>query len=229
MSAKTRVLGYVRVSTEEQATEGHSLAAQTDKIRAYCALYDLDLVDVIVDAGVSAKSLNRPGLQSVLGRLGKDVEGMVVVKLDRLSRSVADWSQLIDRYFGERAGRSLFSVSDSIDTRTAAGRLVLNVLMSVAQWERETTSERTRTGMQYLKATGKTTGQVPFGKRLSEDGVSLVDDHEEQGVIGEILDLRRAGVSYQEIADRLNHSGKTTKEGKPWGKTQVVRVVQRAS
>src|SRR6476661_5883591 len=125
MPNKMRVIGYIRVSTDEQATGGQSLGAQRAKINDYARLYDLELVAVIEDAGVSAKSLNRPGLQKALAMLrsGK-VDGLVIAKLDRLTRSVADWQTLIDDYFGERAGKQLFSVADSIDTRTAAGRLV---------------------------------------------------------------------------------------------------------
>lgn len=84
---------------------------------------------------------------------------MVVVKLDRLTRSVADWQLLIDDYFGERSGKQLFSVADSIDTRTAAGRLVLNVLLSVAQWERETTGERTREALRHKDSHRRTVRQ----------------------------------------------------------------------
>jgi DNA invertase Pin-like site-specific DNA recombinase len=95
--------------------------------------------------GHSAKSFNRPGLQNALQALrsGK-AKGLLIAKLDRLTRSVSDWQTLIDDYFGEKAGKSLFSVADSIDTRSSAGRLVLNVLLSVAQWEREAIGERTR-------------------------------------------------------------------------------------
>src|SRR5262245_5254733 len=86
------VIGYARVSTSEQATGGVSLDAQVAKIKGYCELYGLTLVEIIIDAGESAKSLKRPGLQRALAMLKrKDAEGLVVCKLDRLSRSVRDW------------------------------------------------------------------------------------------------------------------------------------------
>src|SRR4051794_4255563 len=139
-----RVLGYTRVSSAEQASEGVSLEAQEAKVRGYCALHDLDLVGLEADAGVSARTLKRPGLARVLAALESgEVGGVVIAKLDRLSRSVADWNTLIERHFGPAGGRQLFSVSDHIATRTAAGRMVLNILMSVAQWEREAIAERT--------------------------------------------------------------------------------------
>src|SRR4051812_42961505 len=154
-----RVVGYIRVSTEEQASEGISLDAQRAKLEAYARLYDLDLVAVEVDAGASAKTLERPGLRAALARLeAGDVEGLLIAKLDRLSRSVLDWNTLIESHFGPAGGRQLFSVADSIDTRTAAGRLVLNVLMSVAQWERETIVERTRDAMAHKRTRSERVG-----------------------------------------------------------------------
>ena len=104
-------------------------------------------------------------------RSGK-ASGLVIAKLDRLSRSVVDWNTLIDGYFGEKAGKQIFSVADSIDTRTAAGRLVLNVLMSVAQWERETIGERTKDALQHKIRNGERCGKVRFGFRLADDGVA---------------------------------------------------------
>src|SRR5262245_37686887 len=119
-----KVIGYIRVSTEEQANQGQSLDAQRAKIEAYAKLYDLDLVVMIEDVGQSAKTMNRAGLQKALAMLRRrEAEGVIIAKLDRLTRSVADWQLLIDEFFGERSGRQLFSVSGSIDTRTAAGRL----------------------------------------------------------------------------------------------------------
>ncbi len=151
-----KVIGYTRVSTDEQAATGVSLAAQAEKLTAYAALYGLEIVEMIEDAGESAKSLKRPGLQRALGLLkAGQADGLLIAKLDRLSRSVKDWNGLIDLYFGERAGRQLFSVADSIDTRSAAGRLVLNVLMSVGQWEREAIGERTRDALRHKRSKGQ--------------------------------------------------------------------------
>jgi site-specific DNA recombinase len=142
--ARARAVAYVRVSTEKQADHGVSLAAQRSKVEAYATLYDLELVETVVDAGVSAKDIQRPGLQKALRALeGGLADAVVVVKLDRLTRSVRDLGNLVEQYFA--TGRfSLLSVGEQIDTRSAAGRLVLNVLASVAQWEREATGERTR-------------------------------------------------------------------------------------
>src|SRR5262245_24102303 len=130
-----RLVGYVRVSTEKQVGEGVSLAAQRNRIVAYTqAFIGVTVVAIEEDAGISAKTLNRPGLQRAFRMLHEgQADGILVTKLDRLTRSVRDLGELVEWYF---AGKwVLVSIGDSIDTRSAAGRLVLNVLGSVGQWE----------------------------------------------------------------------------------------------
>jgi len=226
-----KVIGYIRVSTEEQASDGVSLATQREKLQGYAKLYDLELVEIIEDAGQSGKTLDRPGLQKALATIRRgEAGGMLIAKLDRLSRSVVDWNTLIDGYFGERAGRQLFSVADSIDTRTAAGRLVLNVLMSVAQWERETIGERTRDALQHKIRNGERCGKVRFGYRLAEDGTTLIPVPEEQEAIQTIRRLKGAGESLREIAAELTRRGILTKEGNAqWKHTTVARILERAA
>jgi DNA invertase Pin-like site-specific DNA recombinase len=225
-----KVLGYVRVSTEEQATNGQSLDAQKAKLEAYANLYDLELLRVIVDAGVSAKSLNRLGLQDALTILRTgEAAGLLICKLDRLSRSVKDWNTLIDGWFGEKAGKQLFSVADSIDTRTAAGRLVLNVLMSVAQWEREIIGERTKDALQHKIKKGERCGKVRFGFDLAADGKTLVENPQEQEVLAIMRQLRAAGESYRDIAAELSKRNFKTKEGRPWIHTSVKGILAKAS
>src|SRR5580698_4447513 len=115
---KTRTVAYLRVSTEKQADHGVSLEAQRAKVAAYAELYDLELVEVIVDAAASAQTLEREGLQRALGMLRSGrATALLVVKLDRLTRSVKDLGQLLEEYFG--SGRfALMSVGEQVDTRT---------------------------------------------------------------------------------------------------------------
>ncbi len=224
-----KVVGYCRVSTEEQSETGHSMAAQREKLKAYAALYDLELIEIIEDGGQSAKTLNRPGLQRALQMLRTgEADGLLIVKLDRLTRSVSDWQTLIDGFFGEKAGKSLCSVSDSIDTRTAAGRLVLNVLLSVAQWEREAIGERTRDALQHKRRQGKRAGQVPFGHTLADDGDTLLVNAREQAVIELMTLLRDSGMSYNRIAELLQRKGIPTKEdGATWAAMTVRNILLR--
>tara|TARA_R110002153_G_C13324382_1_gene497391 strand:- start:3859 stop:4515 length:657 start_codon:yes stop_codon:yes gene_type:complete len=205
----TKVIGYIRVSTEKQAEHGFSLEAQSEKLKAYAMLYDIDLVDLVIEQG-SAKSVDREGLQSVLARLGKDAEGVLVVKLDRLTRSVADLGRLVDTYFQQHA---LLSVGEQIDTRSASGRLVLNVLASVSQWEREVIGERTSAAMQHMKAMGEYTGgRVPYGHDLV-DG-SLVKNEAEQHVISLVAQYKSEGLSYSRIGRVLAEEGYLSRTNK---------------
>ncbi len=223
-----RVVGYVRVSTEEQASEGVSLAAQSEKLRAYAGLYDLDLAWIETDAGASAKSLDRPGLRRALGCLEiGEAQGIVVAKLDRLTRSVRDLAELLDGYFGERAGFQLFSVADSIDTRTAAGRLVLNVLMSVAQWERETIVERTRDAMRHKRGKGERLGTIPYGFQLGPDGKTLAPNAGEQNALGVIDRLKREGKSLREIAATLDRFAFPSRGGGKWSTSTLAGILKR--
>jgi DNA invertase Pin-like site-specific DNA recombinase len=228
---RMKVLGYVRVSTEEQSEEGVSLDAQIAKIRLYCELHDLELIDVIVDAGESGKSLDRPGIQDALHRLDRrKADGLVIVKLDRLSRNIGDWNWLIAEYFGEKPGKQLWSVGDSIDTRTAAGRLVLNVLMSVAQWEREAISERTRDALRFKKSQGKrVSGRLPYGYELAADGKMLVECEAEQQVLTTIRELRTAGSTLAEIAQSLNERGISKREGGAWEFSYISRLLAKSA
>jgi site-specific DNA recombinase len=224
------VIGYTRVSSEEQAREGVSLSAQAEKVRLYCGLHGLELLDVVVDAAVSAKTLDRPGLARVLAALDEGgVGGLVVFKLDRLTRSLGDWSALIDRYFGATGGPSLMSVSESIDTRSAAGRMVLNMMMTVAQWERETIVERTRSAMAFKRSKGeRISRRIPFGSDLAEDGKTLVDNPAERLVRETIREWRELGWGPRKIAIELNSRGVPTKLGGAWSHSSVRAITNRA-
>jgi site-specific DNA recombinase len=225
-----RAIGYARVSTLEQSTDGVSLSAQEAKIRSYAALYDIELVDVIIDGGQSAKTLDRPGLHQALAVLkAKRADGLLIAKLDRLTRSVADLATLLDGYFSARAGCQLWSVADSIDTRTAAGRMVLNILMSVSQWEREAIGERTRDALQHKRAQGERVGKIPFGFDLADDGINLIPNAQEQEGIEHLKrwKLDQPHASLHQLARRLDAMGVPTKSGQPWARSTVRALLQR--
>jgi len=223
----TRTVAYVRVSTDKQAEHGVSLDAQRAKVEAYAGLYDLELVAVEVDAGASAKSLSgRPALDRALAMLeAGEADALLVVKLDRLTRSVRDLGELVDRF--QAGGWALLSVGEQVDTRTAGGRLVLNVLASVSQWEREAIGERTSAALAHKRANGeKTGGAAPFGYRLAADGVHLEHEPAEREALELILALRADGVSLRAIAAQLNDAAVPAR-GKRWHPTTVARLVKR--
>lgn len=233
MATTTRVIGYVRVSTDQQADGGVSLAAQRAKLAAYCTALDLELVGIEEDAGLSAKTLARPGLQRALGAMRDGrADAILVVKLDRLTRSVRDLGALVEDWFA--TGRwTLLSVADSIDTRTAAGRLVLNVLASVGQWEREATGERTRDALAHLRAEGVQLGGAALGWTRTEatdaDGRRVVAVVESEArAVARILALRAEGQTFRAIAEALTAEGHAPKRGAAWHANTVKRVCDRA-
>ena len=220
----TKTIAYLRVSTDKQADKGISLEAQEEKARAYASLYDLALIEVIIDAGESAKTLDRPGLQRALSMLktGK-ADALLVVKLDRLTRSVVDLGKLIETYFSPGKA-ALMSVGEQIDTRSAAGRLVLNILASVSQWERETIAERTRDAMRHKQANGEYIGgEAPYGFKLV-DG-ELIDDEAEQEVIQKAKTYHAEGLSLRKIAAELDKQGIKTRRGSIFAANQIKRMV----
>lgn len=230
----TKVIGYVRVSSEQQVEDGISLDAQRARLNAYAIAMELELVAIEADAGVSGKTVaGRPGLLRALARLeAGEAEGVLVVKLDRLTRSVRDLGELVERYFAK--DYSLLSVSDAIDTRTASGRLILNVLTSVAQWEREATGERTRAALSFLKSEGVLVGGVPLGVRrtgvLDRDGRQVVErDHDEEHTLGRIRELRAEGRSLRAIVAALQTEGRPAKRGGSWTPTTVKKILDRIS
>ena len=227
MSSKTRTVAYLRVSTTQQAQDGVSLDAQEAKAKMYAELYDLEVVEFITDPGVSAKTLERPGLKKALELLDQGhAEALLVVKLDRLTRSVRDLGWLLDNYFAKKDGPALLCVAEQVDTRSAAGRLVLNVLMSVAQWERETTAERTSSALQHKASIGEYTGgKAPYGWKISSDGVKLDPDPTEQSVIVAAVALRNSGLSLRAVGKELCAKGLLPRSGNSWHASSIKVVL----
>ena len=215
----TKTVAYLRVSTDKQADLGVSLEAQRAKVRAYAELYDLEIVAFEVDAGESASSLDRPALKRALAMLrsGK-AEALLVAKLDRLTRSVRDLADLLE---GPLKKRALLSIGEQVDTRSAAGRMVLNILTTIGQWEREAIGERTSAAMQHMRAEGRYTGgEAPLGFALR--GRELVAVAGEVATITEIRRLRAAGLSVRAIAATLDESGADLRGRITPGKVQRV-------
>ena len=230
MNRKTpiRALGYVRVSTEEQASSGLSLAHQRTRIVAFAKASDFNLVEVIEEPGKSAKNLKRPGLTRALEILeGGGGDALVVLSLDRLTRSVKDLGHLVE--FFDRTKTALISVQDSINTLTAAGRLVLNVLGSIAQWEREAIAERTAAAMAIKRHRGeKTGGTVPYGYDVDEEG-RLSPNSTQQEAIRLMRAWKRKGFSLRKIASSLVSRGFQPKVATGWHPQVLKEILTRSS
>ena len=144
-----RAIGYIRVSTEDQVQQGVSLAAQRKKIEAWCDLNDHELLALEEDAGISGASADRrPGLQAALDAACRNKATLVVYSLSRLARSTMDALLIAERL--EKAGADLVSLSERIDTTSAAGKMVFRMLAVLAEFERDQLAERTKTAMQHL-------------------------------------------------------------------------------
>jgi len=205
-----QVVGYIRVSTEDQAREGVSLAAQRAKIDAYALVKDWRVVEVIQD-DLTAKHLRRRGVQRLLALVARRQVGAVIVyKLDRLTRSVKDLNSLVERF--DKKGVALVSLQESLDATTASGRLMMNLLASVSQWEREVIGERTRDAMQHLKASGRV-----YSLPVFDDAATL----------GQIHTRRAQGATLQEIADELTAAGVPTVRGGVWAPATIMGILRR--
>lgn len=206
-----KVLAYIRVSTEEQAASGLGLAAQEAALVAEIARRGWDLVEVVRDEGVSGKDLNRPGIQSALERLARrEVDGLVVAKLDRLTRSLADLTDLLS--WAERLDVNLVALDFGLDTSTPTGRLVARLVGSVAEWEREVISARTREAAAMMRLRGERWG-----------GLAGVADTMPE-VATRILHERAAGATWQAIADGLNRDEVPTVRGGACWRVSSVQV-----
>lgn len=229
-----RLFGYVRVSSRQQEERGLSVKAQTARLTAWAEAQEVHLVRVEVDAAKSGGTLERPALRRVLDALERGkADGIVVVKLDRLTRSLRDLSTLIDRYFGTRF--TLASVGESVDTGTASGRMVVNLLMTVAQWEREITAERNAAVRDYKRQQGEHVGgKAPFGFSIDRSGDKpmLVADSGEQETIKRAHELRREGCSQLAIAQVLSDEGRLRRpdnfgnRNTQWNRQAVGRLLQ---
>jgi len=245
-----QVLGYVRVSTEQQVEAGLSLEAQTEKVTAMAVVRGEPVTEWCVDAGASAKSLDRPGMLRMLDLVDAGaVDLIIVAKLDRLTRSIADLADLLTRF--DRRHVDLVSVAELVDTRSASGRTMLNLIVLMSQWEREAIGERTRDVMQHKRAKGERVGTVPYGYQLAANGVrthhrgcptrtvpvdrcacggrtvQLVPAPSEQQIVETMKRLREVRLTIKEIAGRLNDAGYTTRHGTPWRPAYVARQLRK--
>lgn len=179
-----KAIGYIRVSTEEQVSEGVSLEAQRAKVAAWADLNGYELGAIFADAGIS----------------------------ERL----------------DRAGADLVSLSERIDTTSAAGRMIFRMLAVLAEFERDQISERTSAAMQFKRSKGQRVGSIPYGYRLADDGSTLLAHAPEQAVITQARALRDAGLSLRKIAAELARMGFRARNGATFAAAQVQRMLLAA-
>ena len=223
MNNEKKVAGlYIRVSTEDQAHEGFSLPEQEKRLRAMCEYKGYEIYKVYEDAGISAKTGNsRPGFEELLQDIkDKKCNTIVVLKLDRLTRSVFDWEKIIR--FLEENDAYLDCANDDINTTNANGKMISRILTSVSQNEIERTSERTKFGMAGAIKEGHIPHKAPFGYK--HENKKLVPDEATKDQIVRIFNLYYQGNSYQTISNLYNKEkvfGKTN-----WKDSTILKIIE---
>jgi site-specific DNA recombinase len=214
---------YIRVSTEEQAQEGYSIASQKQKLTDFAKIQDWSIHDYYIDDGYSAKDLKRPAIQRLIQDCQKGLFDVVLVyKLDRLVRSVRDLDYLMQLF--DRNKIKFKSATEVFDTTTAMGRFFITLVAAIAQWERETTAERVFMNMKHKVAEGERPGAAPpFGYDLI-NGKLVINEEEAKWVRFIFENYKKKGKTA--IAAELNKRGIRTKKGNYW-QGEVVTFVAK--
>lgn len=208
-TAALRVLGYVRVSTDEQADSGAGLAAQRAAIEAEAARRGWT-IEFLEDAGRSAKDLRRPGIESALARLAAgEADALCVSKLDRLSRSTLDFARLIEQ--AQREGWALVALDSPVDMSSAYGEAMASIQATFAQLERRLISERTKAALAAKRAAGVRLGRPPAGSATTRRRARK---------------LRASGMKLHEVVAALEAEGHTAPTGGRLHLTTVARMVR---
>jgi len=221
-----QIVGYIRVSSEEQTKSGLSLENQGRKIGAFAESQDLKVDRILRDESKSAKNLNRTEVQEIIeGVKAKRIGRVIIYKLDRLTRSVRDLAYILELF--EKYDATLSSVVETLDTASASGKMVVHIIGAIAEWERGVISERTKAALDVKRGRGeRISGIIPYGFRLN--GKKLTPDPVEHPVLERILKRRGEGAGYAQITRELNASGVKPRKARQWGVMSVRSVCLRA-
>ena len=223
MNEEKKIAGlYIRVSTEDQAREGFSLPEQEKRLRTMCEFKGYEVYNVYEERGISAKTGNyRPKFEELLQDIrDKKLNTIVVLKLDRLTRSVADWEKTLT--FLEENDAYLDCANDDINTTNANGKMISRILTSVSQQEIERTSERTKIGLAGAIKVGHIPHKAPLGYKHEDK--KLVIDYATKDVVIRIFNMYHDGLSYKKISNILNEEqvlGKTN-----WRDSTIVNLIE---
>ncbi|QLH73997.1 MAG: recombinase family protein [Methanomassiliicoccales archaeon] len=213
---------YARVSTEDQAKEGFSIAAQQKKLIAYCKARGWQVAGEYIDEGYSGRSTNRPSYQRMMSE--KDLwDVLVVLKMDRIHRNSTNFALMMDDL--RHWGKEFNSMQESFDTTTAIGRFVMDIIQRIAQLESEQIGERVKVGMvqKAKKGKGVLGSGVPYGYRFHNHHLEKVQ--EEEQVVKDIFSMYLDCLSLNDIASSLNAKGIPTKQSSKWEKATVRNVL----
>ena len=213
---------YMRVSTEDQAREGFSLLEQKERLEAFCKFKGYEIIDYYQDAGISAKTGNhRPEFERLKDDIkAKKINTIVALKLDRITRSIYDWENLIT--FLDENDAYLDCANDEINTTTANGKMISRLLMSVSQNEIERTSERTKVGLAGAIKCGHIPHIAPLGYKHEDK--RLVIDYSTKDIVVRIFDLYYNGYSYQKISNLFNEEKVLEKDN--WRDSTIQTILE---
>ena len=213
---------YMRVSTEDQAREGFSLPEQRERLETFCKFKGYEIVDYYEDAGISAKTGNyRPEFERLKDDIkAKKINTIVALKLDRITRSIYDWENLMT--FLDENGAYLDCVNDEINTTSANGKMISRLLMSVSQNEIERTSERTKIGLAGAIKSGHIPHIAPLGYK--HENKKLVIDYSTKDIVIRIFELYSEGYSYQKISNLFNEEQVLEKTN--WRDSTIVTILE---
>ena len=223
MNEEKKVAGlYIRVSTEDQAREGFSLPEQEKRLRAMCEYKNYDVYDVYEERGISSKTGHyRPEFERLLQDVrDKKVNTIVILKLDRLTRSVSDWEKILT--FLEENDAYLDCANDEINTTNANGKMISRILTSVSQQEIERTSERTKIGLAGAIKVGHIPHQAPLGYKHEDK--KLVIDYATKDVAIRIFNMYHDGLSYKKISNILNEEKVLDKTN--WRDSTILNILE---
>ena len=224
MSDRIRAALYARVSTEEQADQGYSLAAQLQMLRDFCEVFEMDIAGEYVDDGYSGTNTRRPAYRRMFSPDERQRwDALVVIKMDRIHRNSKNFMLMIEDL--SKNGQSFFSTTERIDTTTAVGRFAMDVIQRIAQLESEQIGERTKFGMiqKAEQKDGIMGFQPPYGYSIA-DG-ELISVPEEQIVVKRIFGSYLENSTLDEIASELNSSFIRTRNGNQWNKYNLRNIL----
>ncbi|MFC7783307.1 recombinase family protein [Rossellomorea sp. GCM10028870] len=212
---------YVRVSTTEQASEGYSIRAQTDRLKAYCVSQGWDIFEIYIDDGYSAKDTNRPNLERMMKHIEQNlIDCVLVYRLDRLTRSVRDLYNILETF--DKNDCKFKSATEVYDTTTAMGRMFITIVAALAQWERENTGERIRMGMEQKAREGNwVINRSPYGYDLDKENKTLTINEVEALIVKDIFNYYLKGKSTIKIAVELNRLNIRTRNDVIWSGFRV--------
>ena len=225
-TATKQAIGYLRVSSTQQAQEGASLEAQQAKIEQWCLANGYELVNVFKDEGISGKRMDtRQGLQDALASIKKG-NAFVFYSMSRVARSTKDMLAIGELITKKKA--DMVSLIENIDTTSASGKMMFQMLAVLAEFERNLVGERTATVLQNKKANSQVyTNQTPYGFKAVNGRLEQVK--QEVKVVTEIQQARAKGQTLQSIADSLNSRNIPTKTNKQWQPSTIHLLLQRTA